>query len=96
MTIGSQTLAYPFLTVQRRLECTSDSQYLQKRGTAYSSGPSSFLACLKDIYKVENLGNPLGTVKTLYRGYAGYMFAITFWMSTLPMATEILVSSSPY
>jgi len=31
-----------------------------------------------------------------YRGYVGFMMAITFWVSALPVTTEVVMSAIPY
>lgn len=91
MAIFSQTLAYPFLTIQRRMECASMSERLILKGTAFKDAPTSFVSCLRQIYTVENGGSAKGTAKTLFRGYNGYLFAIVCWMSLLPLTTEFIV-----
>ena len=39
MALLSQTIAYPFLTVQRRMECASKSESLILKGTAFKDAP---------------------------------------------------------
>ena len=47
MAIFTQTLAYPFLTIQRRMECASRSERLIQKGTAFKDAPQSSISCLK-------------------------------------------------
>ncbi|TNV71969.1 hypothetical protein FGO68_gene13874 [Halteria grandinella] len=79
-----QTLAYPFLTVQRRLECMSKMGYGLLRNNEYKG---FFNAC-KRIWAEE------GAV-AFYRGYLAYILAITFWMSVLPQATDFMMMNMP-
>ena len=88
--IVSQTLAYPFLTVQRRKEILTDSQMLRGRGiTGTNEYPTTFIGIFRKILAEEGL-------RTLYRGYMAYMLAIVFWMSALPAGTDFVMNVGPY
>ena len=84
-----QTLAYPFMLVQRRLEAVTQCQTLRGLGLTHSSEvPRGFWGMMKMTVEKEG-------VRGLYRGYCCYMVAIMFWMSTLPLATEFFVRVDP-
>lgn len=91
--IASQTLAYPFLLMQRRKECFTSSQSLQGRGfpglDSEKFGGSSMFSIAKRILAEEG---PRG----FYKGYLAYMFAIVFWAAALPASTDVVLSISPY
>ena len=65
-----QTLAYPFLTVQRRLECMSLLGVSLLRNDEYKG----FLDAVKRIYREEG-------ALAFYRGYLAYMLAVShhYW-----------------
>ena len=85
MAALSQTLAYPFLTVQRRLEARSKQVGMLSNDT-YKRG--SFFSCFSEMIKTE------GSL-SLFRGYSAHMLAILFWMSLLPVATNFLMTKLP-
>ena len=89
--IGSQTLAYPFLLVQRRKECFTSSQQLRGRGFTglAEAGSTSFFGLAARIYREEGL-------RGFYRGYFAYMFAICFWAAALPATSDALLNVYPY
>lgn len=89
--IGSQTLAYPFLLVQRRKECLTNSEQLRGRGftSLVENGSSSFFAMARKIYAEEGF-------RGFYRGYTAYMFAICFWAAALPSTSDALLNVYPY
>lgn len=60
-----QTLAYPFLTVQRRLECRSKINMTFIANDEYRG----FFDAVRKIYSQEG-------VTALYRGYFAYMLAV--------------------
>ena len=88
--IVSQTLAYPFLLVQRRKECLTSSDYLRGRGfTGLKEMQSvSFVSLAKKIMSEEG-------VRGFYKGYFAYMFAIVFWAAALPTATDSMMNLYP-
>ena len=47
-----------------------------------------FTACLMEMIKTEG-------PTSLYRGYTVHLFAILFWMSVLPMTTDLLMDKLP-
>ena len=90
--IASQTLAYPFLLLQRRKECLTSSDYLRGRGfvgLTELSGSSSLPSLMQQVYREEGL-------RGFYRGYSAFIFAIVFWAAALPAATDIMLNVYPY
>lgn len=88
----SQTLAYPFLTVQRQKECLTGSDRLRGRGftsLAELGSSSSFFALARRIFSEEG-------IKGFYRGYLTYIFAIVFWAAALPSATDAMMNVVPF
>lgn len=79
-------LAYPFLTVQRRLECRSAQATSLFPNDAYKSG--RFTACLSQIIKEEG-------ARTLWRGFAAHMLTVVIFLSALPTATDFLMQRMP-
>jgi hypothetical protein len=88
-TFASQTLAYPFMLIQRRLETITSSGYLRGLGiTSASEAPTSFIKMAKLTWREEGF-------KGFFRGYTCYMVAIMFWMSALPLTSEFMMNAIP-
>ena len=88
--IASQTLAYPFLLLQRRKECLTSSDYLRGRGmTSLADVQASLPSLFKQVYQEEGF-------RGFYRGYIAYIFAIVFWAAALPTATNSMMNVYPY
>ena len=84
-TLVFQTLSYPFLTVQKRLEARStNTGFLSNE--IYKKG--RFLNCMKTMIAEEG-------AKSLFRGYGAFTVAILFWMSVMPLATDFLMEKLP-
>eukprot|EP00347_Sterkiella_histriomuscorum_P016067 403354614 len=83
-SIFFQSLAYPFLTIQRRLECQSKLGYGLLKNDEYKG----FFNAVKKIYSQEGF-------LAFYRGYFAYMLAIMFWMSVLPQTTDFMMNRVP-
>lgn len=89
----SQSLAYPFLTVQRRLESLTESRLLTTRGlNSASDYPTTTVGVLRKTFSELGL---VGGIRSLYRGYTCYVIAIMMWMSALPATTELIVGFNP-
>jgi hypothetical protein len=84
-TLFFQTLSYPFLTVQKRLEARS-SQHGFLPNDIYRRG--RFSSCMATMVREEG---PL----SLFRGYGAFTVAILFWMSVMPLATNFLMEKLP-
>lgn len=92
-TFVSQSFAYPFLTVQRRLESVTATRSLYLRGlNSAHDYPTTFLGILKQMIKEQ--GTVQG-IKSLYKGYSCYMLATMLWMSALPATSEMVLSFMP-
>ena len=76
------SLAYPILTVQRRLECQTTSRHgmlpLRYLG---------ILHCFGLMWKEEGL-------KGLYRGYIAYLLATLIYLTVVPMFAEVMMMKS--
>ena len=81
-----QTLAYPFLTIQRRLECRSNARIAMLPNEIYKKG--SFINCFRTMIAEEG---PL----SLYRGYTFHLFAMLTWLAVMPLATDYLMAKFP-
>jgi len=89
MTLASQTLAYPFMLVQRRLETLTQCRRLQGAGLPHvADAPDSFLKMCRETWAKEGF-------RGFYRGYSCYMVAIMFWMSALPFASQFFNNFDP-
>jgi len=75
-------LAYPFLTVQRRLECRSSQAISLFPNDVYKSG--KFTACLSQLIKEEG-------ARTLWKGFTANMLTVVIFLSALPTATDFLM-----
>lgn len=81
VNIFFQTLAYPFLTVQRRLEVRSQlTGFLPESSFG---GRGSFISCASELIKQEG-------VRALWRGYPAHLFALILWMSMMPAGTDFV------
>ena len=78
-----QTCSYPFLTMQKRLECRSAQSGLLANDL-YSGGRSRMLTCAKSMLKEEGPAS-------FFKGYAAHTLALMLWMSVLPLATQFLM-----
>jgi hypothetical protein len=67
-------MAYPFLTVQRRLECQSKLSISFLKNDEYRG----FFNAMKRIYAEEGL-------LAFYRGYSAYMLAVSSIISIFPI-----------
>ena len=77
------SIAYPFLVVQRRLECQSEHiGMLPKRYKNYFDAT-------KQMIKQEGL-------RSLYKGFSIYSIAIFIWISTVPSITQLCLYYSPW
>ncbi|CDW89215.1 UNKNOWN [Stylonychia lemnae] len=77
-------MTYPFLTVQRRLECQSNIGIALLKNNEYSG----FFNAMKRIYSEEG-------ALAFYRGYSAHILAIMLWMSVLPKLTDIMMNKIP-
>lgn len=89
----SQSLAYPFLTVQRRLESLTLSRLLCTRGLNLASDyPTNTIGVLRKTFSQHGI---VDGIRSLYRGYTCYVIAIMIWMSALPATTELITGFNP-
>lgn len=79
MIVLFQTLAYPFLLLQRRLEVRS-----KRVGFIPESTFKGLITCTKNLIKHEGF-------LSLYKGYPLHLFAVLLWMSALPTCTDIIL-----
>jgi len=79
-----QTFAYPFLTVQRRIECMSKTV-----GMLNKNEYKGYIDAFKRIYSEE------GIFRGFYRGYFAFLMAVGIWMSALPLVTDFLMMRTP-
>ena len=79
-------LSYPFLTVQRRLECRSAQSTSMFANDIYGSG--RFTSCLSQMIKEEG-------VRALWKGFSLHMLTVVFFLSALPTATDFLMQKVP-
>lgn len=77
------SLAYPFLVVQRRLECQSVLQ-----GMLPKKYRNSFDA-VKQMVKQEGF-------RSLYKGFTVYSLAIAIWITTVPAIAQLNMLNSPW
>ena len=75
--MGFITLAYPLLTVQRRLECQS----ADRAGMI----PTRYLG---PIHATGLMLKEEG-IRGLYRGYSAYMIATFMYLAIVPIAAEL-------
>ena len=73
------TLAYPFLTAQRRMEAQSSG----KPGMLHPRY-DNYLSCVFHSFKEEGF-------KGLYRGYTPYIIAVTIGFTFVPYLAEELM-----
>lgn len=86
MAFLANFLSYPFLTVQRRLECRSSLATGMFNEEIYNKG--RFTACLKQIIQEEG-------AKSLWKGFSAHLLTVVIFLSTLPMATDFLMEKLP-
>jgi hypothetical protein len=84
-TLAFQTLAYPFLTLQKRLESRSALSGLLDN-ELYNRGRA--INCAKTMIKQEGL-------LSLYKGYTANTFALVLFMSLMPKVSDFLMEKLP-
>ncbi|CAI2370784.1 unnamed protein product [Moneuplotes crassus] len=76
-------LVYPFLTIQRRIECQSIKKgMLQTKYRGFFSG----------MYQILKNEGPL----SLYRGFPAFFLATTLWMLCVPSISNWYMENSPW
>lgn len=85
ITLLFQSLSYPFLTIQRRLESRSKLAGFHPN-EIYSRGRAT--SCLVSMVKQEG-------VLSLYKGYFANTLAIMLWMTLMPKVTNFLMDALP-
>lgn len=86
MALVANVLAYPFLTVQRRLECRSRQAAGMLDDQIYNRG--RFTSCLRQILSEEG-------AKALWKGFSVHMLAVLIFLSTLPTTADFLMQKLP-
>lgn len=76
-------IAYPFLTIQRRLECQSSLP------TLLPQKYKGFFNAFKQIVKQEGF-------RALYKGFIAYSLAITIWVFSVPAIAQLNMLNSPW
>ena len=82
--LAFHSLAYPLLTVQRRLECQS--------GDRPGMIPPRYIG---PIHATGLMMREEG-LRGLYRGYTAYMIASAFYLITVPLLAELSMINSAY
>ena len=84
LVYGIPILVYPFLTIQRRIECQSQ-QFKGMLPKRYKG----FFSAVWHIYKHEGL-------KSLYGGFPAYFVATAIWMFSVPSIAQWYMINSPW
>lgn len=77
------SLAYPFLVIQRRLEC--QSAHLGMLPKKYRN----FFDAAKQMVRQEG-------IRSLYKGFSVYSLAIFIWISAVPSISQMCLDYSPW
>lgn len=80
---GIPFLVYPFLTIQRRIECQS-----QTKGML----PVKYKGFFSGIYQIFKHEGPM----SLYRGFPAFFFATMVWMLSVPSISNWMMENSPW
>lgn len=67
--IAFHTLAYPFLTIQRRVEAGSRELGMLPKKSSFGT--------IADIWRTQGL-------RAFWAGYPAHLFAVLIWMSIIP------------
>lgn len=86
MAFVTNLLAYPFLTIQRRLECRSNMPSSMLKNDIYNKG--RFTSCLMSMIKEEG-------VRSLYKGFSANFLTVVIFLSALPTASDFLMEKLP-
>ena len=75
---------YPFLTIQRRVECQSHKSKLMLKPKY-----THFFNALRTIYREEGL-------RAMYKGFPAFAIATAIWMFTVPSLAQWYMVKSPW